>query len=232
MGQAMKQEEHVHKAVATYLKLQYPNVIFFSEPSGLRVSIGQAKKLKAIRSYGKLPDLFIAEPRGQYCGLFIEIKSEDAEIYTKGGNLKKSEHLSGQAAMIKRLLEKGFMASFGVGFDNCKLIIDAYMGGNAQITHISIENAVCKVFGVKHELLKTKSRVRDIVEPRHLCMALSYTLGSVTSNKNIGYIYSQNHSTVNHARKTIKDLVETSKTFNGKVLLVLKELGLEKINII
>ena len=124
----MKNETSLQIAICNYLKLQYPGVIFFSEPSGLRVSIGQAVQLKKMRSQGKLPDLFIAEAKGQFHGLFIEIKVDSP--YKKDGTLKKNEHLELQDIMIDRLRLKGYQACFGVGFDDCKKIIDDYMKNN------------------------------------------------------------------------------------------------------
>jgi hypothetical protein len=126
----MKNETNLQIAICNYLKLQYPNVIFFSEPSGLRVSIGQAVQLKKMRSIGKLPDLFIAEPGKslsgeKWHGLFIEIKAEN--IFKQDGSLKKNEHLEAQNKMLILLNQKGYRAFFGVGFDSCKQIIDDYL---------------------------------------------------------------------------------------------------------
>ena len=120
----MKQEENLHIAICNYLKLQYPNVIFTSEASGVRMTIGQAVKLKKMRSGGKLPDLWILEPRGGYHGLFIELK---AEPYLKKDGWFKTNHIKEQAETIARLMDKGYAATFAVGFDDTKATIDSYM---------------------------------------------------------------------------------------------------------
>lgn len=118
-------EKHLHQQICTYIKYQFPSVIFFSEPSGLRVSIGQAVMLKKLRSFGKLPDLFICKKMGQFGGLFIEIKA--VNIYRKDGTLLKNEHLLRQKETLDRLNAEGYMAVFGIGFENCKLLIDNYL---------------------------------------------------------------------------------------------------------
>jgi len=120
----MKQEEQIHIAVCQYLRLQYPDVIFTSESSGVRLTMGQAIKAKKMRSGGKLPDLWILEPRGGYQGLFIELKAEG--ILKKNGSFK-TPHIEAQAETIDRLLDKGYYATFAVGFDDAKDEIDSYM---------------------------------------------------------------------------------------------------------
>jgi hypothetical protein len=121
-----KPEQNLQISICEYLKLQYPHVIFFSEPSGLRVSMGQAKILKRMRSYGKLPDLFIAFPNGKYHGMFVELKTEESNPFLKSGGLSKTEHIQGQLETLKKLHDLGYAAVFGVGFDDTKNKIDRY----------------------------------------------------------------------------------------------------------
>ena len=117
-------EAIIHAQVCEYIKLQYPDVIFTSEASGLRLTIGQAKKMKNLRSSAGLPDLWIAEPRGIYKALFIELKSEGI---LKKNLTYKTEHIADQAKVLDRLVRKGYFAVFGIGFDHAKLYIDWYM---------------------------------------------------------------------------------------------------------
>ena len=119
-----------HKAVANYLKLQYPNIIFTSDSSGIRLSIGNAKKMLALKSNCKIPDLLIFAPNEKYHGLIIEIKRTDEKIYLKDGSLSKSKHIQQQNETLERLSAIGYYAVFGVGFDACKKIIDTYFKSN------------------------------------------------------------------------------------------------------
>lgn len=121
-----KPEQQLQISICDYLKLQYPHAIFFSEPSGLRVSMGQAKILKRMRSFGKLPDLFIAFPNGKYHGMFIELKTNESSPFLKDGSLSKSEHIQGQLNTLKTLHSLGYASVFGVGFDDTKNKIDKY----------------------------------------------------------------------------------------------------------
>ena len=122
----MRREEEVHNAVCDYLRMRYPGVFFTSESSGLRVSIGLARKLKRQRSHNKLPDLIILEPNDKHHGLCIEIKATYEDLYKKNGEYKKSEHLDGQRDVLRKLELKGYCARFGCGFDHCRNIIDNY----------------------------------------------------------------------------------------------------------
>lgn len=121
-----KPEQELQIAVCDYLKLQYPKAIFFSEPSGLRVTMGQAMVLKRMRSFGKLPDLFIAYPNGKYHGMFIELKTTKTSPFLKDGSHSTNPHIQEQLKTLKTLYELGYAAVFGVGFDDTRKKIDDY----------------------------------------------------------------------------------------------------------
>ena len=56
-------EDKLHKSICDYIKLQYPKVIFNTDLSGIKLSIGMAKKVKGLRSSNSFPDITIYEPR-------------------------------------------------------------------------------------------------------------------------------------------------------------------------
>lgn len=118
-------EETLHSQITTYIRLQYPKVIFLSDASGLKLPIGLAVKFAKLKSGRGIPDICILEPRQNKHGLLIELKTKTP--YKKNGELKKDEHLKEQQQMLKRLTEKGYKAVFGIGFENTKQIIDKYL---------------------------------------------------------------------------------------------------------
>jgi hypothetical protein len=122
-----KQEESLQIAVSTYLKLQYPDVYFTSESSGIRVSIGTAVKMKKQRSNHKQLDMIILEPRGGFHGLILELKKDRGEVWDKNGYYRKDKHIQDQLNSILLLDKKNYYADFGCGFDECKYMIDCYM---------------------------------------------------------------------------------------------------------
>jgi hypothetical protein len=93
-----RNEESEQIALCDYIKLQYKDVVFNSDHSGIRVSQGLANKIKRLKSENGIPDLNIDEPRGGYFGLKLELKatgnSQFRQVPKKQkGMLKNDEHL-------------------------------------------------------------------------------------------------------------------------------------------
>lgn len=120
-------EKQLHIQVCKYLDLKYPNVIYTSDPSGMRVSIGLIMEMKAKRckKYA-IPDLIILHPNKFYKGLIIEIKRDLSQIVTKSGEMRKTKHVQDQLKTLERLQELGYAAIFGVSFEQMKSVIDEY----------------------------------------------------------------------------------------------------------
>lgn len=125
----MRPEDSIHISICDFIKTQYPDVIFSSEPSGLRLPIGQAKKLARMRSGSKLLDIWIPEPRGPYHGLFFEVKAESP--FQKNGSLYSDKHLAEQAKMIERLKKKGYQAMFVWSVEQGVIEMNKYMRQSA-----------------------------------------------------------------------------------------------------
>lgn len=122
-------EKSLHKAVCDYIRYQYPGTLFNSDLAGsMKLTIGQATAMKALRSNRGFPDITIYEPRGVYSGLLLEIKTEGTKLFIKSG-LPATPHIAEQHECIKMLINKGYYAKFGCGFDECKHIIDNYLTG-------------------------------------------------------------------------------------------------------
>ena len=127
-----KQEYILCKQVATYLRLQYPKVIYHFDLAGLNLSKAQSGMMKSIQGGRGFPDLFIAEPKvmeDHIChGLFLEIKKKGTKIRTRHGELVSDPHIREQYTMLQKLEAKGYMALFACGFMDSKKFIDTYLG--------------------------------------------------------------------------------------------------------
>lgn len=128
-----KHEQSLQLQVCRYLDLQYPHVIYRSDyASGLKLSMAQAQLHRRMQSCRAFPDLQLLEPRFvngvQYAGLLIELKREGVRTTLKNGNLPADLHIREQAAVLKRLNDKGYLARFASGFDQAQKLIDWYMG--------------------------------------------------------------------------------------------------------
>lgn len=117
-----KAEEQIQLAIVNYLRYQYPDVLFRSDAAGFKLSVGQAKKMKALNGGIRAwPDLFIAKPKLRQ---------------TKDGSYVADNHIREQAKILQALERRGYQASFAVGFEQAKRIIDDYIGrkkGGADI---------------------------------------------------------------------------------------------------
>lgn len=124
-----KAEENLHIRVCNYLRMLHPDVVFMSDvAAGMKMSIGQAVKAKKMRSSRGQPDLFIAKPNRGMSGFFLEIKKEGTKIYLKDGETVVSDqHIQEQWAILDQLRLLGYGAEFGVGYDECIRLIEAYL---------------------------------------------------------------------------------------------------------
>lgn len=132
-----KHEESLQRQVCSYLRIQYPHVVFRSDyASGLRLTINQARIHKSLQSGRSWPDLFVYQPRKvegkQYAGLALELKKEGTVIkLTKGakaGQLTADPHIREQYAVLQQLNKLGYWADFAIGYDDAISKIDYYMG--------------------------------------------------------------------------------------------------------
>ena len=86
-----------------------------------------------------------------------------------------------------------------------------------QLSVQMIQEIVCNYFNLDQAVIQTRSRKRESVQARQITMYLAkkYTDCSFS---HIGKIVGKkDHATVLHACKTIKDQMETSKSFRSSV---------------
>jgi len=119
-------ELDVHSAVCKYLKLK--NLMFISDfAAGIKMTQGMAMRQKSQKSDHDWPDIFVAEPRGNYHGLFLELKRDRDSLYNKDGSMKKSDHLTDQLTCLNLLNQKGYYARFACGTDEAIQLIEDYL---------------------------------------------------------------------------------------------------------
>ena len=130
-------EEKLHKSIIDFILFQYPKVIFNTDSSGIKLTMGQAMKMKKLRSDNGFPDITIYEPKKNYSGLFLEVKKETP--YKKDGILKtmtryrkvgkvkvKYDHLQEQNKMHQRLINRGYKAEFVWSLEMAQKILHDY----------------------------------------------------------------------------------------------------------
>ena len=122
----MLKESDIYFAISKYLAISYPKVVWrFDFSAGTKMTLGQARKHKAMNPHRGYPDLFICQCRNGYGGLYLEIKN--VKIYKKDGQLVTDKHIKEQSDMISHLRNAGYKADFAIGIDDCIKKIDTYL---------------------------------------------------------------------------------------------------------
>ena len=104
-------------------------------------------------------------------------------------------------------------------------MLDKFVKNTAREVSIDyIQKVVCDYFDIPIELMKSKTRKREIVQARQLAMYFSKQL-TKNSLANIGlHCGNKDHATVLHACKTVNNLIDTDKQFRGYVSDIEKKL--------
>ena len=126
-------EYDVQFQLARYASLKYPKALFNSDLGGVKLTVATAKKMAAIRPLKGHPDFIVYERRGEYSGLFIELKKEDIKLKYKASlGYAVDEHQANQYAYMCALEQRGFCCTFAVGFEEAKSILDAYLNSDFE----------------------------------------------------------------------------------------------------
>lgn len=120
-------EYKLQKWVCKWLELQHPDILFMSDTiAAVRLTMPQAIRNKAVQKNGfKCPDLIIFEPRGEFAGMFIELKVKSP--YLKNGQLTINEHIKAQNESMNKLRKKGYYCTFAWTFEMCMELITEYL---------------------------------------------------------------------------------------------------------
>lgn len=112
----VKKEQPEYKIQAAFIKemtVRYPGIMVFSDCAAhIKKTIFQQQRANALSSPGeKWPDVFIAQPSGEYAGLWLEFKAE-TPYKVDGVTLKKNDHIEAQAATMSKLRDRGYSCWF------------------------------------------------------------------------------------------------------------------------
>ncbi len=114
-----------------------------------------------------------------------------------------------------------------INLDLARKMIDKFVKNNTREVSIDyIQKVVCDYFDLPLDLMKSKSRKREVVQARQIAMyfAKNFTKSSLaTIGAQCG---GKDHATVLHACKTVNNLMDTDKKFRGYVEELEKKLNL------
>jgi hypothetical protein len=132
-----KVEQRIHLSIASHLRKYYPDVVFHVDfASDADLSEYQRKLNSRLQSKHKFIDVTIfAKSRG-YCGLALEVKADNTTVVLKTGpnrgKLTSNEHIREQAKTLRKLIDAGWYANFGIGEKQCLKTIDWYFEREQQ----------------------------------------------------------------------------------------------------
>jgi hypothetical protein len=121
-GAGRLRSEHVDQTVlVARIRQFFPTVLVFAIPNGGAREKGEAYRLKEEGVLAGVPDLFVAEPRGEWCGLFVEMKRAD-----------RGHQVSGEQARVHAwLTRKGYAVAVAAGLDEGWDAVNRYLGVEA-----------------------------------------------------------------------------------------------------
>lgn len=101
---------------ADLAKGKYPELtLMFHIPNGGSRNVAEAANLKKQGVKAGVPDLFLPVARGQYHGLFIEMKASKGRL------------MENQKTWLRRLNNQGYLALVAWGYDEAVRIIEGYL---------------------------------------------------------------------------------------------------------
>ena len=140
----------------------------------------------------------------------IELPREVVEYlaYSITTNIRELE-----GALIS-LIAQSSLNKKSITLDLAKQMIDKFVKNTAREVSIDyIQKVVCDYFDLPIELLKSKTRKREIVQARQIAMYFAKKM-TKSSLANIGlHCGGKDHATVLHACRTVNNLQETDKHF-------------------
>jgi chromosomal replication initiator protein len=141
--------------------------------------------------------------------------------YSINSNVRELE-----GALIS-LLAQSSLNKKKITIELAKQMIDKFVKNTTREVSIDyIQKVVCDYFDMPVDLIKSKTRKREIVQARQLAMFFSKEL-TKNSLATIGaHCGNKDHATVLHACRTVNNLTETDKRFKAYVVDIRKKLTL------
>lgn len=143
-------------------------------------------------------------------GSGIELPKEVVEYlaYSINTNVREIE------GALNTLLAQASLNKKAITLELAKQMVDKFVKSTAREVSIEyIQKIVCDYFDLPIEMLKSKTRKREVVQARQISMFFSKKM-TKSSLANIGaHCGGKDHATVLHACRTVVNLSETDKQF-------------------
>ena len=114
-----------------------------------------------------------------------------------------------------KLILSELVDQFNTTLMNIQLIKDEY---NGSYNFFELEQVVCKWWGVPRELVRSKSRKRELVIPRQLLMACEKVFTTKSLSAIGEYFSNKDHATVLHAKKCVRNCLTSKDETSMRVI--------------
>lgn len=143
-------------------------------------------------------------------GITLPKEVVDYLAYSINTNVREME------GALTSLIAQASLNKKAITLDLAKQMIDKFVKNTAKEVSIDyIQKVVCDYFDLPIELMKSKTRKREVVQARQIAMFFSKKL-TKSSLANIGaHCGGKDHATVLHACRTVANLSETDKQFKS-----------------
>jgi chromosomal replication initiator protein len=155
----------------------------------------------------------------------IDLPREIVEYiaYSITSNIRELE-----GALIS-ILAQSSLNKKAITLELAKQMIDKFVKNTAHEVSIDyIQKVVCDYFNLPIELIKSKTRKREVVQARQIAMFFAKSL-TKSSLSNIGLnCGGKDHATVLHACRTVNNLMDTDKKFKVYITELQKKMNVHK----
>jgi len=226
-GKEKTQDVFFH--IFNHLHQNKKQVILTSDKAPVDI-IGMEQRLLSRFKWGLSADLQSPDLETRLAILKKKIKKDGIDIpyevieyiaYSITTNVRELE-----GALIS-LLAQSSLNRKEITIDLAKNMLDKFVKNTVREVSIDyIQKVVCDYFDIPIEIMKSKTRKREIVQCRQLAMFFSKQM-TKNSLAMIGkYCGNKDHATVLHACKTVNNLADTDKRFKGYISDIEKKLTL------
>ncbi len=170
--------------------------------------------------------------------LETRIKILEMKMYQEGIDLPKEvvEYLAYSITTNIRELEGALISLIAqsslnkksITLELAKSMIDKFVKNTAREVSIDyIQKVVCDYFDLPIELLKSKTRKREVVQARQIAMFFSKKMTKASLASIGAQCGGKDHATVLHACKTVNNLLDTDKRFRGYIADLEKKIAIQ-----
>lgn len=127
-------EDDVQGAVVDWMRVVYHRedlLVTWNYLQGVKLPMAIASRAKRLGSRRGLPDMLLFEPTSAHIGLALELKRDGEHIATLENTWYGGEegHVAEQAKTLEAFGDRGWYATFALGYDHATTIIKAYLDG-------------------------------------------------------------------------------------------------------